>query len=70
MNEAYSYYLKSYDILNEIADKNLVDAKEFGLMKARTCLNCGNQKILLNKIIRKSISNQFLKHLQWTKNEI
>jgi tetratricopeptide (TPR) repeat protein len=41
LNEAYSHYLKSYDLLNEIWDRKLVDAKEFGLMKARTCLNCG-----------------------------
>ncbi len=42
LNEAYSHYLKSYDILNDIWDKKLVDSKEFYLMKARTCLNCGN----------------------------
>jgi hypothetical protein len=41
LNEAYSHYLKSYEILNEISEKKLVDNKEFGLMKARTCLNCG-----------------------------
>ena len=41
LNEAYSHYLKSYDVLSDIWDKRLVDAKEFGLMKARTCLNCG-----------------------------
>ena len=40
LNAAYTHYLKSYDILGEIADKKLVDTKEFGLMKARTCLNC------------------------------
>lgn len=42
LNDAYSHYLKSYDLLNEISEKRLVDFKEFGLMKARTCLNCGN----------------------------
>mgnify|MGYP001810695197 CR=1 FL=1 len=41
LNDAYSYYLKSYDILDEISEKRLVDSKEFDLMKARTCLNCG-----------------------------
>lgn len=40
LNEAYFHYLKSYDLLNDIADKRLVDQKEFCLMKARTCLNC------------------------------
>jgi tetratricopeptide (TPR) repeat protein len=41
LNEAYSHYLKSYDLINEIADKRLVDTKELNLIKARTCLNCG-----------------------------
>ena len=59
LNEAYSHYLKSYDILNDIWDKKLVDSKEFYLMKARTCLNCGkiflnmfykNKYLLINKI--------------------
>ncbi len=40
LNAAYSHYLKSYDLLSEISEKRLVDVKEFGLMKARTCLNC------------------------------
>ena len=40
LNEAYSYYLKSYETLNEISELRLVDQKEFDLMKARTCLNC------------------------------
>ena len=31
--------------MDKIADKNLVDSKEFGLMKARTCLNCGKFKV-------------------------
>jgi tetratricopeptide (TPR) repeat protein len=42
LNEAFAHYLKSYEILDEISERRLVDSKEFGLMKARTCLNCGN----------------------------
>lgn len=45
LNDAYSHYLKSYDILDEISEKKMVDSKEFALMKARTCLNCGIQII-------------------------
>jgi hypothetical protein len=41
LNKAYSYYLKAYDILDEIEEKNLVDKRELALMKARICLNCG-----------------------------
>lgn len=49
LNQAFRHYLDSYEILTEIAERKLVDEKEFGLMKARTCLNCGKiQKIVLN----------------------
>jgi tetratricopeptide (TPR) repeat protein len=43
LNEAFAHYLKSYEILDEIGEKRLTDSREFGLMKARTCLNCGNR---------------------------
>ena len=41
LNNAYSHYLKSFEILDEISEKKMVDFSEFFLMKARTCLNCG-----------------------------
>lgn len=47
LNEAFGHYLKSYDLLNSISEKRLVHSKEFDLMKARTCLNCG--KIFHNR---------------------
>jgi hypothetical protein len=41
LNKAYTHYLKSFDLLNEIENKRLVEENEFALIKARVCLNCG-----------------------------
>ena len=62
LNEAYTHYLKSYDVLNEIAEKHLVDSKEFAIMKARSCLNCGKCHQIYNfPPIHHSINIQHLK---------
>ncbi len=58
MNEAYSHYLKSYDVLNDISEKRLVDAKEFAIMKARSCLNCA---FVLDEKRDLIICNEYLK---------
>jgi hypothetical protein len=44
INKAFQNYLKAYDIMDEIEEKQLVNKREFDLMKARISLNCGNYK--------------------------
>lgn len=73
LNAAYSNYLKSYDLLSEISEKRLVDAKEFALMKARTCLNCAfamdekRDTVICNEYLKSAIeiceSNRFYEDL-------
>lgn len=58
LNEAYSHYLKSYDVLNDISEKRLVDVKEFNIMKARSCLNCA---FVLDEKRDLIICNEYLK---------
>lgn len=58
LNEAYTHYLKSYDILSDIHEKRLVDAKEFAIMKARSCLNCA---FVLDEKRDLIICNEYLK---------
>jgi hypothetical protein len=50
--------LKSYDILSDIHEKRLVDAKEFAIMKARSCLNCA---FVLDEKRDLIICNEYLK---------